>query len=342
MSSFGSSRNARALGDRVRVGARAVGALGRPGVRLRQRVRDVHREGVRDDAGVELAEHHRARDDRQARRGRAPERPATAPARTRRRSSRASVDVLDIAPPKLACQPSACLRGLEELPQAVGRGLPDRHVRVGAAAGNGVGRDRHGLERLLERRLPRARRRARHGPPAGRRARRRTTWCSRVSIHGPHPAATFWATVSLSVLTSAELAGSSGALSGSGAFQTLVGAKSVGDADAVAWDAAAAPVAKVVTPDAAALCAGAAAVAGGRAGRRRRGGGGGLRRAHDGAGDAGDDRALGDEAPRQAGRPRSRPRPGPAPSATRARRGRSPGAGRAWRGGASGAGRREA
>ena len=42
----------------------------------------------------------------------------------------------------------------------------------------------------------------------------------------------FWATVSLSVLTSVGLAGSRGALSGSGAFQTLVGANSVDGADA--------------------------------------------------------------------------------------------------------------
>ncbi len=48
---------------------------------------------------------------------------------------------------------------------------------------------------------------------------------SRVEIHGPQPAEMFCATVSRNVLTSTLLAGSSGAVAASGAFQTLVGAK---------------------------------------------------------------------------------------------------------------------
>ena len=83
----------------------------------------------------------------------------------------------------------------------------------------------------------------------------------RVSIHGPQPAATFWATVSLSVLTSVGLDGSTGALSGSGAFQTLVGANSVGAADADTGAATASPPARLVTPAVAAPCAGGPAVA---------------------------------------------------------------------------------
>src|SRR6185312_7722602 len=68
----------------------------------------------------------------------------------------------------------------------------------------------------------------------------------------------FWATVSLSVLTSVGLAASRGAFSGSGAFQTLVGAKSAGAADAAARELVGAAPARLVTRAGAVPCVGGA------------------------------------------------------------------------------------